>query len=209
MDQPTQVKAVPVSRQKLQELQWSDESLQEPRARASCTERPDEKEFFWRDGVLLRRGRWNQQEGMESDQVVLPREYRQMVLHLAHTIPAAGHLGRKKTAQRVLRRFYWPNLRRDVADYCRSCQECQKSSRQRPKRVPQVLPPVISEPFSRIAMDIVGPLPRSRSGHCYVLVVCDYAMRYPEAVPLRSIDAEAVALKILTARPLVVLFASS
>ena len=32
MDQPTQVKAVPVSRQKLQELQWSDESLQEPRA---------------------------------------------------------------------------------------------------------------------------------------------------------------------------------
>ena len=53
MDQPTQVKAVPVSRQKLQEFQWSDESLQEPRARASCTERPDEKEFFWRDGVLL------------------------------------------------------------------------------------------------------------------------------------------------------------
>ena len=96
-----------------------------------------------------------------------------------------------------------------MADYCRSCQECQKSSRQQTKRAPLVLPPVISEPFSRIAMDIVGPLPRSRSGHRYALVVCDYAMRYPEAVPLCSIDAEAVALKILTARPLVVLFASS
>ena len=198
MDQPTQVKAVPVSHQKLQELQWSDESLQEPRARASCTECPDEKEFFWRDGVLLRRGRWNQQEVMESEQVVLPRECRQMVLHLAHTNPAAGHLGRKKTAQRVLRQFYWPNLRRDVADYCRSCQECQKSSRQRPKRAPLVLPPVISEPFSRIAMDIVGPLPRSQSGHRYVLVVCDYATRYPEAVPLRSIDVEAVAETLVT-----------
>ena len=39
-------------------------------------------------------------------------------------------------------------------------------------------------------MDIVGPLPRSRSGNCYILVICDYATRYPEAVPLKSIDAE-------------------
>ena len=44
--------------------------------------------------------------------------------------------------------------------------------------------PVIDEPFECIAMDIVGPLPRSNSGNKYVLVVCDYATRYPEAVPL-------------------------
>ena len=53
--------------------------------------------------------------------------------------------------------------------------------------------PVIAEPFHRIAMDIVGPLPRSRSGNRYVLVVCDYATRYPEAVPMKTIDAGAVA----------------
>lgn len=47
--------------------------------------------------------------------------------------------------------------------------------------------------FQRIAMDIVGPLPRSSSGNRYVLVLCDYATRYPEAVPLRSIDAERIA----------------
>ena len=51
----------------------------------------------------------------------------------------------------------------------------------------------MSEPFSRIAMDIVGPLPRSSKGHKYILVICDYATRYPEAVPLRTCDAEAVA----------------
>ena len=39
-------------------------------------------------------------------------------------------------------------------------------------------------------MDIVGPLLRSRSGKRYILVLCDYATRYPEAVALRSIDAE-------------------
>ena len=46
-------------------------------------------------------------------------------------------------------------------------------------------------------MDIVGPLPRSRAGHKYILVMCDYAIRYPEAVPLRSIDTEHVAEELI------------
>ena len=46
-------------------------------------------------------------------------------------------------------------------------------------------------------MDIVGPLPRSRAGNRYVLVLCDYATRYPEAVPLRSTDAEHVADELI------------
>ena len=42
-------------------------------------------------------------------------------------------------------------------------------------------------------MDIVGPLPCSRSGNCYILVICNYATRYLEAMPLCNIDAEHVA----------------
>uniref|UniRef100_A0A669DR80 Reverse transcriptase/retrotransposon-derived protein RNase H-like domain-containing protein n=1 Tax=Oreochromis niloticus TaxID=8128 RepID=A0A669DR80_ORENI len=37
-------------------------------------------------------------------------------------------------------------------------------------------------------MDIVGPLVKSSSGHQYILVVCDYATRFPEAFPLRAMD---------------------
>ena len=46
-------------------------------------------------------------------------------------------------------------------------------------------------------MDIVGPMPKSRSGKRFVLVVCDYATRYPEAVALRSIDAEHIAEELV------------
>ena len=56
--------------------------------------------------------------------------------------------------------------------------------------------PVVEEPFQRIAI-IVGLLPRSRSGNRYVLVVCDYATRYPEAVALRNTDAESVAEELV------------
>ena len=71
------------------------------------------------------------------------------------------------------------------------------SQNRRAQPAPLVPLPVMAEPFSRIAMDIVGPLPRSRSGHKYILVICDYATRYPEAVPLRSCEAEKIAEELM------------
>lgn len=41
-------------------------------------------------------------------------------------------------------------------------------------------------------MDIVGPLEKSSAGHRYILVICDYATRYPEAFPLRTITTPKV-----------------
>lgn len=46
-------------------------------------------------------------------------------------------------------------------------------------------------------MDVVGPLPRSRSGNRYVLVLSDYATRYPEAVLLQNVDVETVAEELV------------
>ena len=116
-----------------------------------------------------------------------------MVLQLAHEIPLAGHLGKEKTRRRVLRYFYWPTLFRDVEQFCRACVACQKSSPRGVMKAPLIPLPIIEELFSRVAMDIVGPLHKSGAGFKYVLVLCDYATRYPEAIPLRNIDAEHVA----------------
>ena len=57
--------------------------------------------------------------------------------------------------------------------------------------------PIIGEPFQRIAMDIMGPLPKTRRGHRYLLVIVDYATQYPEAVPLKSFTADVVAEKLI------------
>jgi hypothetical protein len=56
--------------------------------------------------------------------------------------------------------------------------------------------PVIDEPFSRIAMDI-GQQPCSCSIKKYVLVICDYRTRYPEATPLGTIDTEHAAEELV------------
>lgn len=139
----------------------------------------------------------NDEEGMMVEQLVLPVRCHGVVVKLAHEIPLAGHLGKDKTAKRILQRFYWPTVHKDVVEFCRSCEQCQKSTKCREPKVPLIPLPIVSEPFRRIAMDVVGPLPRSRSGNRYILVFCDYATRYPEAVPLRSIDAKHVAEEIV------------
>ena len=130
--------------------------------------------------------------GTVYEQIVLPKKYRKQVIDLAHNIPFAGHLGREKTTQRVLRRFYWPTLFKDVREYCRTCERCQLTGG-RNRKVPMIPLPIVGKPFQRIAMDVVGPLPRTQKGNRFILVLSDYATRYPEAIPLRSVTAAKVA----------------
>uniref|UniRef100_A0A8C5M0U9 ribonuclease H n=1 Tax=Leptobrachium leishanense TaxID=445787 RepID=A0A8C5M0U9_9ANUR len=46
-------------------------------------------------------------------------------------------------------------------------------------------------------MDLVGPLVKSARGHQYILVVLDYATRYPEAMPLRNSSAKSIAKELV------------
>ncbi|KAL5509796.1 hypothetical protein EMCRGX_G005226 [Ephydatia muelleri] len=186
-----------ITAEKLKDMQEQDETLRAVRELAALTG-GSKGEFFKRDGLLYRkwtpRGRG---EEMEIEQLVLLKECRQVALEMSHDIPIAGHQGRDRTRQRLLRRFFWPSIFRDVDMYCKTCSACQKASFKGVKPAPLIPLPIVSEPFSRIAMDIVGPLPRSRAGNKYILVICDYATRYPEAVPLKSIDAESVAEELI------------
>ena len=183
-----------ISSEELKVLQATDSTLGKVRSAAKTRESTVGVGFFYRDGLLFRR--WVHSGRNKGDktveQLVLPRVCRGNVMSLAHSIPLAGHLGKKKTTDRVLQRFYWPTIHRDIAEFCRTCESCQKCSSRKGVRAPLVPLPIISQPFERIAMDIVGPLSRSRLGNRYVLVICDYATRYPEAVPMKHIDAVSV-----------------
>ncbi|XP_075771602.1 uncharacterized protein LOC142823854 [Pelodiscus sinensis] len=130
-------------------------------------------------------------------QLVVPTRFRREVLELGHAVPWAGHLGREKTLDRVLQRFFWPGIFRAVRDFCDSCPECQRTAPARVPKAPLVPMPIVAVPFERIAMDLVGPLEPSGRGHRYIMVVVDYATRYPEAIPLRNTKAPTLARELL------------
>ena len=61
---------------------------------------------FRKDNLLYRRWTPPGQEDVNIEQLVLPVQCRREVLRLVHTIPIAGHMGKTKTANRILQRFY-------------------------------------------------------------------------------------------------------
>ena len=193
------VGALDMSAVELQKLQETDSSLAQVRSMCG-TRKPQESEshYFNSEGLLFRQ--WIQRRGKPEsavEQLVLPTQCRKAVLQLAHEVPLAAHLGKNKTAKRILSRFYWPTLYRDVEEFCKCCRICQKASRLKGSKAPLIPLPIVTEPFRRVAMDIVGPLPRTMSGNRYILVMSDYATRYPEAVPVKAIDAEHIAEELV------------
>ncbi len=95
--------------------------------------------YFVEDGLLMRRWCPDVKEDSEWDgvyQVVIPSCCRQQVLFLAHDHDLSGHLGVKKTYTRILRHFFWPRLKTDVANFCRTCCTCQITGKPN-----QVIPP--------------------------------------------------------------------
>ena len=94
----------------------------------------------------------------------------------------------------MMRHFYWPKLSVDVAEFCRTCHTCQVVGKPQPslKPAPLIPIPAFDEPFSRVLVDCVGPLPKTRSGHKYLLTIMDMSSRFPEAIPLRNITAKTV-----------------
>ena len=151
-----------------------------------------EGECYQEDGKIYRKGMKGGGR-ISVEQLVLPGKCIEMVMGIGHIIPLAGHLGRRKRLKMILQRLWWPGISKDVGVFCKACSKCQLTSSRKVCPVPLMPLPVMEVPFQRIGMDVVGPLPRSRTGNRFVLVVVDYAKRYPEAIPLRTVDPEQVA----------------
>ncbi|XP_077987242.1 uncharacterized protein LOC144441327 [Glandiceps talaboti] len=155
--------------------------------------------FYWKDGLLYRKWKSRVKDGRILNQLVVPKHCRETLLRLAHDIPLAGHLGVEKTKRRLLQHYYWPGIFPDVASYCRTCEACQKAANRKAGVKAKLIPmPVLEEPFQRIAMDMIGPLPRTARGNRYVLTIIDYATRYPEAIPVPTLEAERIAEELVT-----------
>ncbi len=117
-------------------------------------------------------------------QVIVPKPYRLQVLSVAHDHELSGHLGIRKTYDQLLKHFFWPSMKSDVAKFCKSCHACQLPGKPNQYLLPAPLKPipVLGEPFKRILIDCVGPLPKTKSGNSYLLTLMCASTRFPEAI---------------------------
>ena len=86
----------------------------------------------------------------------VPKDFRDHVMKLAHESIVGGHLGARKTADRITSSFHLPGVIRDVTRFCRSCDICQRvAPKGKITRVPFGEMLLMEEPFSRVAVDLI------------------------------------------------------
>jgi hypothetical protein len=146
---------------------------------------------------LLRHFWWTQRGDRRTDtrcQLVVPAELAEAVMRAMHDDILAGHLGEKRTLERIRVHYWWLGMFSQVKKWVRTCPTCQQ--RNHPKgRTPgllQSIPPA-SRPFQRLGVDLIGPLPTSRKGNRHLLVFVDYLTKWPEVFALPEATADAVA----------------
>lgn len=129
-------------------------------------------------------------EDLNHWKLVLPQEFREEELRESHNDPQSGHLGIDKTHRRLTVAYYWPNLFRDAAKYVRECDTCQRMKVEQAPPAGLMGRRVVETPWTVVAADIMGPLPRSKAGFIYVLVIQDLFTKWVECRALRAANGK-------------------
>ncbi len=143
------------------ELQRQDSTLQDWFQKVSEVDgvRKDIVSCLMEEKYILKKGILYQVKG-EVEALVVPESMRHTIMTLGYSVPWAGHLGKHKTLARIASRFTWPKIYTDVTEFIRTCTECQLTSGRRVVPAHLLPLPVNDTPFSRLGMDVVGPLER-------------------------------------------------
>jgi len=145
---------------------------------------PEPSPFYQNaDGLLCR-----EDHRGGTQQILVPQSIVEDVLRAGHSSPLAAHPGGSRMYQTLMDHYYWASLAADVFGWVAACPTCAKNRLvdMRSTAHMRLLP--ATDPFASLAIDVLGPLPRSREGYEYILVICDRFTKVTRAAPLKDIS---------------------
>ncbi|GAU16878.1 hypothetical protein TSUD_368270 [Trifolium subterraneum] len=158
--------------EKIRECQKEDEKLMK---RVALVIEGQENDFkIDENGVVRFRGR-----------VCVPDvpELKKMILDEGHKSGLSIHPGLVKMYQDLKKLFWWPRMKKEIAEYVYACLVCQKSKIEHQKPSGLLQPLFIPEwKWDSIAMDFVGGLPKTAKGNEVIWVIVDRLTNLQEAL---------------------------
>jgi len=180
----------PVEFDDVVEAQQTDDFCVEMSTRA---ERGTAKAFFRNEHhALYRRTPY-------GNQLVIPKSLRERVLTLEHHATVAAYPGINRMYYTMRKAYYWPSMVTDIHTTITKCTTCaQNRLALRRLTTPLTLFPA-TEPLTELSVDIFGPIPASKKGNRFILVITDRFAKLTKCVALRRITAMSVASAIIDA----------
>ena len=97
------------------------------------------------------------------------------ILYMMHEHPTGGYLGTDAMYYKISERYYWDQMYRDIQNYVRLCETCQKRGKGKWK---EPLHPIqVEHAFEHVGIDLVGSLLITKLNNWYIIVATDYLTR--------------------------------
>ncbi|KAF1327885.1 Pol protein, partial [Globisporangium splendens] len=139
--------------------------------------------FSYHDGLL-----WHRLSNFDYPRVYVPhdQDLKLSILHEFHDAPASGHLGREKTFLQVSNVFWWPHQYKWVANYVRSCEQCQRVKPAGKNKAPLHPLPIPQDCWKSVSMDFVFGFPEDKTRNTGVVVFVDRLSKMVHVAPVRK-----------------------
>lgn len=122
----------------------------------------------------------------------VPERQREFILEETHENPLeTAHAGPEKLWQRLSQKFYWSWMKKDILEFCNSCDVCQKTKPSNFNRYGYLIPnPIPSRPYESVSMDFIVNLPWSGEFNA-IYVVVDRLSKHANFIPTTTgVNAE-------------------
>lgn len=128
----------------------------------------------------------------DAERINVSKNEIETILYEFHDAPLGGHVGAKRMHKKIALLYEWPNMRRDIENYVKQCDACQRNKIWSQNKIPMKITTTSSEPFEKVYMDIVV-LPESDFGNRYGLVMQDDLTRFLIIAPMDNQESDTVA----------------
>ncbi|CAH9114854.1 unnamed protein product [Cuscuta epithymum] len=114
-------------------------------------------------------------------------DIKKQIMEEGHNTPYSVHPGGDKLYKDLKKNFWWPGMKKEVAEFVSRCLNCQKvkAERCKPKGLVQPLE-VPTWKWDSISMDFVGGLPLTKSGKDKIWVVVDRLTKTARFIPMNE-----------------------
>ena len=120
-----------INPEQVSKAQKEDVSLTTTRSRCEANETIGKATFLKKNDLLYRKfSSPNVEQGKIFEQLIVPEQYRELVMQLAHESILTGHLPVTSSVHKVLSEYYWSGIYRNVKRYVQACEVCNSGSHQ-------------------------------------------------------------------------------